>query len=61
MELKVKDEKKTNGVLNFLKNNRGVIFLTVGLIVGYEIGQDVGYYKGRIFVQNEWLKTMQNK
>lgn len=61
MELKVKEEKKTNRVLNFLKNNRGVIFLTVGLIVGYEIGQDVGYYKGRIFVQNEWLKTMQNK
>lgn len=60
MESKAK-ETKTRKVLDFLKSNRGVIFLVTGLIVGYEIGQDVGYYKGRIFVQNEWLKTMQNK
>lgn len=54
-------EKKTNGIWEFLKNNRGVIFLTIGIVVGYEIGQDVGYYKGRIFVQNKWLESVQKK
>lgn len=60
MELKTK-ETKTEKVLGFLKKHQGVIFLTIGIVVGYEIGQDVGYYKGRLFMQNQQIRSMRSK
>jgi len=60
MELKTK-ETKTEKVLDFLKKHQGVIFLTIGIVVGYEIGQDVGYYKGRLFMQNQQIRSMRSK
>ena len=49
----VKNETKVQKAWKFVKRNHGIFFFAAGLILGYEIGQDVGYYKGRLYTQKE--------
>lgn len=54
----VRKETKMQKAWRFVKRNHGIFFFAAGLIIGYEIGQDVGYYKGRIYTQKEFQRNV---
>lgn len=54
----VKNETKVQKAWKFIKKNHAIFFFAAGIILGYEIGQDVGYYKGRLYTQKEFANGL---